>query len=98
MPGPPLRGILSPADDVDHVEREVGQLRAEGRGEIVAAGFDEDEVEAREAPAHLVDRREVDRGVLADRGVRAAAGLDADDALRAPARRERVRNSASSLV
>ena len=31
---------------------------------------------------HLGDRGEIDRGVLADRGVRAAAGLDAADALR----------------
>ena len=42
MPGPPLRGILSPAGDVDDVERQVGQLRAERRGEVVAAAFDED--------------------------------------------------------
>ena len=37
------------------------------------------------------DRREIDRGVLADRGVRATAGLDADDAVgleRAGARQE----------
>ena len=35
----------------------------------------------REMRPHVGDRREVDRGVLADRGVRAAAGLDAGDAL-----------------
>ena len=33
------------------------------------------------ARLQVVDRGEVHRGVLADRGVRAAAGLDADDAL-----------------
>ena len=49
MPGPPLRGILSPAGDVDDVDREVGELGAEGGGEVVAAGFDEDQVELREA-------------------------------------------------
>jgi hypothetical protein len=51
----------------------------------------------RETRAQLGDRGEVDRGVLADRGVRAAAGLDAGDALGGSAP-ERVRNSASSLV
>ena len=32
--------------------------------------------------AHFRDRREIDRRVLADRGVRATAGLDAQDPLR----------------
>src|SRR5262249_56773388 len=44
--------------------------------------FDEDEVEPGEATGYVRDGCEVDRGVLADRGVRAAAGLDPDDALR----------------
>ena len=42
MPGPPLRGIFSPPADVDHVDRQVGEIGREGRGEVVAAGFDED--------------------------------------------------------
>src|SRR5712671_2253704 len=66
---------------VNHVEREVGELRAESRGEIVAAGLDQDQVEVREAAIEPRHRLEVDRGVLADRGMRTAAGLDADDAL-----------------
>src|SRR5690606_23764823 len=40
------------------------------------------EVEAGEPPAEALDGFQVDRGVLADGGVRAAAGFDADDALR----------------
>src|SRR5262249_19735910 len=51
------------------------------RSEVVAPRLDEDEVELREATVEPRDRLEVDRGVLADRGVRAAAGLHADDAL-----------------
>jgi hypothetical protein len=66
---------------VDHVQREVGKLRAEGRGEVVAAGLDQDQVQAGETPVEPRHRLEIDGGVLADRGVRAAAGLDADDAL-----------------
>ena len=51
MPGPPLRGIFSPPDDVDDVDGEVGELGREGRREVVAAGFDQDEVELRESAA-----------------------------------------------
>ncbi len=55
-------------------------------GEKVAARlsppeFDEDDVEIGKARAHLRDRLQIDRGVFADRGVRTAAGLDAEDAL-----------------
>jgi colanic acid/amylovoran biosynthesis protein len=80
--GPALARDLVAGRDVDDVDRDVGELRAERRRQVVAARFDEDQVELPEAPAHVVDRREVDRGVLADRGVRATAGLDAHDALR----------------
>ena len=80
-PGPPLRGILSPARDVDDIEGEIGELGREGRRQVVAADLDQDQVEVGEAPHQVVDGGEVDRGVLADRGVRAAAGLDPDDAL-----------------
>ena len=34
------------------------------------------------AAPEVGDRGEIDRGILADRGVRASAGLDAEDALR----------------
>ena len=53
---------------------------AERGGEIVAARFDEDEVELRKARAHLGHGREIDRGILSDRGVRTAAGFHAHDA------------------
>jgi hypothetical protein len=50
-------------------------------GEIVAAGFDQHQVEIGKFGAHVGDRGEVHRGVLADRGMRAAAGLDAGDTI-----------------
>ena len=81
MPGPALPRDLLAAGDVDDVDGEVGELGAEGGGEVVAAGFDQQQLEAGEAAGHLAHGGEVDRGVLADRGVRAAAGLDAHDAL-----------------
>ena len=74
------RDLLALADR-DHIERQVGEVGREGGGEIVAAGFDEDDVEIRKFAVELGDRLQIDRGVLADRGVRAAAGLDADDAV-----------------
>ena len=79
--GPALGRDLVAGRDVDHVDRQVGQLRRERRREIVAAGLDQHEIEIGKLLPHLGHRREVDRGVLADRRVRAAAGLDAGDAL-----------------
>ena len=61
--------------------REVGQLGAEGGGQVVAAALDQDEVQLGELLDQAVDGLQVDRGVLADGGVRAAARLHADDAL-----------------
>ena len=82
MPGPPLRGYFLAARDVDDIDREIGELGREGRRKVVAAQFDEDQIEIGEPLAHFRDRREIDRGVLADRGMRATAGLDAEDPLR----------------
>ena len=81
MPGPPLRGNLVAGGDVDDVDRQVGELRRKRRGEIVAAGFDQHQIEIGKFLSHVGDRGEIDRGILADRGVRTAAGLDAGDAL-----------------
>ena len=80
--GAALPRDLLAGGDVDHVEGEVGELRREGGGEIVAAGFDQHQIEIGKLGAHLRDGGEIDGGILADRGVRAAAGLHAHDALR----------------
>src|SRR3546814_6275647 len=45
--------------------------------QIVAAAFDQDQVERRKGAVQLPYRRKVYRSVLADRRVRASAGLDA---------------------
>jgi hypothetical protein len=57
------------------------QLWRKGRGEVVATGFDQNEVERGKLGAHFSDGGEVHGGVLANCRVRAAAGLDAGDAL-----------------
>src|ERR1700759_1185367 len=49
MAGPALGRDLVAGGDVDHVDGEVGELGREGGGEVVAAGFDQDEVEIGEA-------------------------------------------------
>ena len=79
MPGPALARDVVAAGDVDHEDLHVGERRAEDRGEVVAAALDEDEVERALAALELVDRLEVRRDVVADRRVRAAAGLDRED-------------------
>ena len=58
------------------------QAQCRGRGRVGEAAGGQHEVERGEARRRLVDGGEVDRGVLADRGARAVAGLDAADALR----------------
>src|SRR5262249_32084597 len=57
------------------------ELRAEARRQVVAARLDEDQLERGKAPREARHRLEIDRRILADCRVRAAAGLDADDAL-----------------
>ena len=79
MPGPALARDLVALGHVDDVNGAVGQLRREGGRQVVAARFDDDDLQRRELLLQLGDGGEVDAGVLADGAVRAAAGLDADD-------------------
>ena len=67
--------------DVDDINCEVGQLGAEGGGQIVTAAFDEDDIEPRKFCVEVVDRREIHRRVFANRRVWATAGLDTHDAI-----------------
>ena len=78
MPGPALARDLLAGGHVDHVDREIGQLGREGGGEIVAARFDEHDLELGPLAHDVGHGREVDRGILADRRVRAAAGLQCE--------------------
>src|SRR5262245_17430010 len=72
---------LVAARDVDDVDRRVRQFRAEAGREIVAAALDEHQLQLRKPAIQLIQRLETDRRVLANRRVRASAGLDADDAI-----------------
>src|SRR5215469_12017058 len=77
--GAALAGDLVTGGDIDDIDRQICQLGREGRGEVVAARLDQDQIELREQPVHLGDGGEINRGVLADRGMRTAAGLDTAD-------------------
>ena len=69
------------AGNVDHVDRRVGEIGAEGRSKVVPAAFDDQQAQVRETRLEFPHRFEIHRGVFADRGVRAAAGFDGEDAL-----------------
>ena len=74
------RHLVAPGD-VDDVDADVDELGAERGGEIVATGFEKHDLDVGKPGAHLVERLVVDRRILADGRVRAAAGLHAEDAL-----------------
>ena len=77
--GAAFRGDFFAGSDINDVDRQIGEFRRKGRSEVVAAGFDEHEVERREFRPHVGDSGEIGRGILADGGVWATAGLDAGD-------------------
>ena len=81
MPGPPLRGMSSPAATSITKICTSASAGREDRGQVVAAALDEDDVQRPGRGLELLDRLEVGGDVVADRGVRAAAGLDRGDAL-----------------
>ena len=76
---------LVAARDIDHVDREVGELAAVLGRQVVAARLDEQQLGA-DLVDELLEREQVVADVLADRRMRAAAGLDGADV----ARRQRV--------
>src|SRR4051812_22108431 len=78
--GPALARHLVPSGDVDHIDGVVGELAAVLRGEVVAAALDEEKPGGGPHLLHqLFESEEVVADVLADGGVRAAAGLDGAD-------------------
>src|SRR5215470_17116964 len=56
--------------DIDDIDRQIGEFGREGRGKVVAARLDQYQIETRKHAVHLGDGGEIDRGVLADRGMR----------------------------
>ena len=90
MPGPALAGHVAATGDVDHEDLRVDEGGGEGRGEVVAARLHEHEVQRRDVGLdQVLDGQQVGGDVVADRGVRAGAGLDRHDPRRRRARRRR---------
>ena len=82
MPGPTLARDVAAAGHVEHEDLRVDQRRREGRGQVVAAGLDENDVQRGEVALEVLDGQQVGGDVVADGGVRAGAGLDRADPLR----------------
>ncbi len=78
--GAAFAGDFLAGSDVDHADRQVGQLGAEGGGQVVAATLDEHDVGVGELAQHAVDGLQVDGAVLPDGGVWAAASFYTQDA------------------
>lgn len=78
--GPALAGYLVTTGDVNDVDDEVGEFARVVRGEVIAAGLDEEEV-GLELAVEVLQGEEVGADVFADGGVRAPACFDGADAL-----------------
>ena len=79
---PALARNIVAACDIDDENPPIDQIERERRGEIVAAGFEHDQLDAGKLAFELVAGRDVERRVFADHGVRAGAGFDGGDARR----------------
>ena len=77
-----LAGDVPAAGDVEHEDLRVHQRRGERRGEVVAAGLDENDVERGEVVLEVLDGQQIGGDVVADGRVWAGAGLDRADPLR----------------
>ena len=77
-----LAGDFVTGRDVDHIDSEIGELRAEGGREVVAAGFDNHQIELGKFSAQIGDRRQIHRGILVDRGMGTATGFNTGDTVR----------------
>ena len=80
MPGPPFARNLVAAGDVDDVDGVVGEVAAELRRQIVAAALHEQQLGVKRRH-QAIERLEILADIVADRGVRAAAGLDGGNPL-----------------
>ena len=76
---PTLADDVPSPGDVEHEDLRVDERGRERRGEVVPAGLDEHKIQGREILLEVLDREEVHRHVVADRRVRAGAGLDGPD-------------------
>src|SRR4029077_15945221 len=79
--GAALTRNLFSSRNIDHIDRQIRQLGAESRRQVITARLDKAQFRVGELSLHIIDGGEVHRGVLANSGVRAATRLDPHDAL-----------------
>ena len=79
--GAALARNLVAATHVNDLDGVVGQFATVAGGEIIASGFDEQNVRL-ELAVQIFERKQVGRNILANRRVRTAARLDRANALR----------------
>jgi hypothetical protein len=72
---------LVPLGNIDDVDKSIDQLGRKRRGKIVTAAFHQHELQLRKLRLERAHGLFIHRGVVADCGVRAPAGLDPGDAL-----------------
>src|SRR5258708_35838089 len=77
--GAALAWDLVAAGDVDHVQIPIGELRAEGKREVVSPTLDECIVAVRMRGLELFEHREIHRWVFANCCVGTCSGLDPRD-------------------
>lgn len=66
----------------DHVDGDIGEIGRKGCRQIVAAGFDENDIKIRKPLVQAGNGLQIDRRIFTDGRVRAAARFDADNAIR----------------
>src|SRR5205814_3993376 len=90
-PGPAFARDFIALSYVNHVNGGVDQFRAEGRGQVISAAFNQEKVQIGETALQLANGLQVNGRILANRRVRASPGLDTNHSVRcerAPARQE----------
>ena len=80
-PRPALARNVVTARDVDHEDLRVDEPLGEGRGEVVPAGLDQDQIQRPDLVLQVLDRFEVGGDVVPDRGVRTGPRLHGGDPL-----------------
>src|SRR5258708_24940947 len=68
--------------DVDHKHPPVDEIEREGRSEVVAARFEQDQLKAGKSRLKLIARRDIQGRILADHCMRAGPRVDRGDTCR----------------
>jgi hypothetical protein len=79
--GPAFAGNFVSASDIDYVNGVIGEFTTEMGGQVVATGFEQEQVGLK-ALVEFLEGQEIGGNIFADGSMRAAAGLNGADAFR----------------